>query len=132
MTLPLAPDDNIIDSECIIQRVVETARSYAFQEGKVDLRLCYSNQARVENRRFIRENNIFPNDIFSALGRLRIEEYCETSRESGKTDAYVFGIDFGDNLLAYFKFSFREGVLVLSLHEPIRTMVFPFRKGKQI
>lgn len=130
MTFSLAPDDNICEGESIIQSVVERARNYAFQEGKVDLRLCYSSKARIENRQFIRENNILPDDILSALSRLRLEEYCETSRESGKTDAYVFGIDLGEDLLAYFKFSFREGVLVLSFHEPKRIMRFPFRKGK--
>ena len=127
----MTPDDNICESESVIQGVIETARNCAFQEGKVDLRLCYSNQAREENRKYIRKNNISPEDIHSALSRLRLEEYSETSRESGKTDAYVFGIEFGEDLLAYFKFSFREGVLVLSLHEPERTMNFPFRKGKQ-
>lgn len=121
------PEDNV--SEELILDVIQKARDCAFKEGMVDLRLCYSSKARPENRRFIRQNNIRQEEILSAISCLRIEDYSETSREIGKTDAYVFGIVF-DDLLAYFKFTFRSGVLVISLHEPDREMNFPYRRRK--
>lgn len=126
----MAPDNNICESEDIIRDIIEQARDCALQEEKVDLSTCYSLKAREDNRRFIREHNIKPYDIRSFLSSLRIEEYCETSRETEKEDAYVFGIEIEPETLAYFKFSFRNGVLVLSFHEPKRVLSFPYRKGK--
>ena len=126
----MAPDDNVVDNESIIQSVIEKARDCAWKEEMVDLRLCYGKDARPENRQFIRRNNIYPDEVHSALGNLRIEDYCETSRETGKTDAYVFGIEFDEGLIAYFKVTFRSGVLVLSLHDPVRPMDFPYRRKK--
>lgn len=126
----MAPDENVIDSESVILSVIEKARDCAWKEGMVDLSLCYGKDARPENKRFIRQNNIQHDDVHNALGSLRIEDYSETSKETGKTDAYVFGIEIDEGLVAYFKITFRSDVLVLSLHDPIRSMDFPYRRKR--
>ena len=123
----MAPNDDIIESEGIIQNVVRTARECAFDQTRTDLRPCLT---RPETKAFMARYNLHNRDIRNMLNILRIEDYCFTSRETGKQDAYVFSPNTGEDYEVFLKIQITDGVLVLSFHEPVRPLDFPFRRRK--
>ena len=114
---------NVISGYDEVEKVVEYARDYAFDETKLDLREIYR---REKNRIFIRENNIRNGEIKGILSRLRIEEYAYTSIQDGEPDAYAFGVKL-DALDVYLKFQIVNGIIMISFHEPERQLNFPYR-----
>ncbi len=116
---------NPIDAESDIAEVVKTIRNNAFSEELVDLDLCYT---RVKNRNFMQRYNLHNSDVRHVLSTVRVEDYCETSKESGKPNAYVFSSDYLIDIPVYLKVSIQDGIIVISFHEPDRTMKHPFRR----
>lgn len=123
----MAPNDDIIESEGIIQNVVQTARECAFDQTRTDLSAC---RRREKNWTFMIQHNLHFSDIRGMLSILRIEDYCFTSRETGKPNAYVFSPDTGEEFQVFLKIQITNGVVVLSFHDPERTLSFPFRGRK--
>ena len=124
----MPPNDSYQDEQGKIQYVVDTVNSNAYSETKTDLHLCYT---RPNNYAFMISHNYLPEDIRSILGSLRIEDYCHTSREEGKPDAYIFSPDSREDFSIYLKVSIENGVVVISFHEPDRPLSFPFRKRRR-
>lgn len=120
----MPPNDCFQDDQDTIQRVVETVNSKAYDEVQTDLHLCFT---RPINYSFMISHNYCPDDIRSILGSLRIEDYCHTSREEGKPNAYVFSPDTREDYSIYLKVAIKNGVIVISFHEPDRPLSFPFR-----
>ena len=112
----------------IVQKVVEMANDNAFNENMTDLHLC---KTRPENHAFMIVHNYGFSDIRSFLSQLRIEDYCHTSCEDGKPDAYVFSPDSREDFDIYLKLSIEDGVLVISFHEPHRKLTFPYRRTRK-
>ena len=123
----MVPNDDIQESEGIIQNVVQTARDCAFDQTRTDLSAC---QKREKNRTFMIQHNLHFSDVRNMLSILRIEDYNFTSRETGKPDAYVFSPDTGEDFEVFLKIQVTDGVVVLSFHDPDRPLSFPSRRGK--
>ena len=119
--IPNKPDDI-----SIVQEVVDKARDNAFSETNLDLRLC---RKRSKNAEFMRANGFTNHDVRQALSNLRVAEYCTTSFEEGKPDAYVFQPCL-DGIDVYLKIHVEDGVVVVSFHDPDRALSFPYREGK--
>ena len=120
----MPPNDSVPEGYEVVQWVVDTVNSCAFNEAVTDLSPCYK---RPVNKSFIAAHNYRTYDIRSILHSLRVEDYCHTSREEGKPDAYVFSPDSGEDYEIYLKVSIENGVIVISFHEPDRPLSFPFR-----
>lgn len=123
----MAPNDDIIGKEEVIRNVVSTVRECAYDQTRTDLSAC---RKREKNHAFMIRYNYHNSDIRNMLSVLRIEDYCFTSRETGKPDAYVFSPDTGEDFQVFLKIEITNGVVVLSFHEPERPLSFPFRGGK--
>lgn len=109
-----------------IQRIIDYAREQAYLPDRVDYTPCYS---RGENA-FVYEHDIEETDIRNCIDALSLEQFSHISKETGKTDAYVFGVhlDWLEPLI-YMKLKIRDGIVVVSFHEPKHDMTFPYRNG---
>ncbi len=117
-------DVNVHDSIETIRDIVHYIKDNAFNQDKTDFGLCFT---RSKNKIFIQRYHYTTRDIRSILNSLRIEDYCHTSKEAGKNDAYVFGPAGDDDLIIYLKVSIENEVLVISFHEADRTLSYPYR-----
>ena len=108
-----------------IQAFITFAREQAYVSEGVDYSPCYQ---REENAAFLAEYDIDELDIRNCIADLRLQQFSHISKEVGKTDAYVFGVELSQvDETIYMKLKRKEGVLVVSFHLPHWDMPFPFR-----
>ena len=116
---------NVRDSFETISSIVQIVNRCAFDPDQTDFSPCFQRDI---NRSFMHRYNFTVGDIRSILNSLRPEEYCHTSKENGKPDAYIFSPDTDEDIRIYLKLLIEEGVVVISLHEADRDLSFPFRR----
>lgn len=101
-----------------------------------DDRVLYVRKRREKNLAFMQEHNIYDNDVADMVYRLALENYCHTSQETGKADAYVFGTHLNDEpeVEVYLKYNLRPiggqmqiQIDVISFHDPERNLTYPYR-----
>ena len=118
-------DANRIHDRSTVEAIIAEAKDRAAEGGRA-VSIAFN---RPKNKDFMFANNLQTRDVENCLCSLRLEDYCHTSCEDGKPDAYVFTTDIL-GLATYLKFQLLVGVVivnVISFHEPERALTHPYR-----
>ena len=127
-------ETNIKDDELVVRGVITKCASIICPDGSNVTVL--RNGTREKNREFMDYYNYLTRDVAGILNRLKIWQYCCTSKKKGCDDAYCFGVT-DKKLDIYIKFKFVANqtivaITVLSFHDPAYKMTFPYIQFKQL